>query len=126
MFMSLLLAGAVAHGAQELTALSAKAGGLETGMTRNQVIARLGPPTWAVLPSDTGDFKIPDSSISLMLAWKNAPCAPVVVDFDHSGKVIGWDEGRAVCGKDVELLRLELPGSRSCSQADRSRACGNQ
>jgi len=123
MLASLLLIATVVHSAQEITPLSAKAGRLDVGLTRPQVVKRLGRPTWAVLPGDTGDFKIPDPSVWLALVWKNAPCAPVVVDFDRNEKVIGWDEGRSVCGKDVELLRLEPSASRSCTLAGRSNFC---
>lgn len=124
MLASLLLITAMLQGAQEITPLSAKAGQLDIGLTRYQVVSRLGRATWAVVPGDTGDFKLPDSSISLILIWKNAPCAPVVVDFDRNGKVIGWDEGRGICGKDVELLRLEPSANSSCALADRSNFCG--
>jgi hypothetical protein len=123
MIASLMLFAAAFQGAQEITPLSAKAGRLENGLTRSEVIGRLGRPTWAVLPTDTGDFKIPDPSVSLVLIWKNPPCAPVVVDLDRNKKVIGWDEGRAVCGKDVQLLQLEPPTTRSCSLSDRTNFC---
>lgn len=123
MIASVLVVATVLHGAQSITSLSEKAQHLEIGMTRDHVIARLGPATWALLPTDTGDFSIPDASVSLVLIWKNPPCAPVLMDFDRDGTLIGMDEGRSVCGKDVELFKFEPPDSRSCARTDRNSDC---
>jgi len=123
MIASLVILSVALQGAQEITPLSTKAGQLANGLTRSEVIGRLGRPTWAILPTDKGDFKTPDASVSLVLIWKNPPCAPVVVDFDRNKEAIGWDEGRAICGKDVQLLQLEPPSTRLCSLTDRNNYC---
>jgi len=104
-----------------VTSLSKKASELKIGMSRKVVINLLDHPTWAVIPSDKGDFALPDPRIKLELYWKNTPCSPVVVQFNSVYKVTGWDEGRVYCGKDAYLL--EPPNNYSCGKADRSKFC---
>jgi hypothetical protein len=104
-----------------MTALSQKASQLKMGMTREAVIRLLGSPTWASIPGDTGEFAIPAPQIALELFWRNPDCAPVVVDFDYNLRVIGWDEGRAICGKDAHLFQ---PSEEySCNKSDRAKFC---
>lgn len=106
---------------QGRTAISKKAGSLKIGMTRQAVIALLGPATWASIPGDKGDFELPDPSFSLQLRWPSPGCFPVVANFDQSGKLNGWDEGR-VCIKDADKF---VPSAEySCAKKDRSRLCG--
>ncbi|UCG94450.1 MAG: hypothetical protein JSW13_01440 [Candidatus Aerophobus sp.] len=104
-----------------VTNLSKKAANLELGMSRKTVINLLGRATWAVIPSDKGEFALPDPRIRLELYWKNPGCAPVIVQFNKNLKVIGWDEGRAYCGKDAHLF--EPSGRYSCSKSDRAKYC---
>ena len=104
-----------------LTSLSKKAAFLMLGMHHEAVINLLGQATWAVIPGDKGELALPDPRIRLELYWKNPGCAPVVVQFNHDFKVIGWDEGRAYCGKDAHLL--EPSGEYSCNKPDRAKFC---
>lgn len=69
------------------TELSKKAAHLREGMTKEQVIKLLGPPTWANT----------DKGVPLTLGWRNDNCNPVVVTFDKNLLVNGWDEGRVEC-----------------------------
>lgn len=105
----------------EITNLSKKAAKLKIGMSRQDVISLLGNPSWAVIPTDKGDFYISSSSVALGLYWKNTPCSPVVVDFDNTYKVDGWDEGRALCGDEAYLF--EPSNEYSCSNGDRAEFC---
>jgi hypothetical protein len=105
----------------EVTSLSEKASHLKIGMSRQEVIKLLGPPTWAVIPGDRGQFTLSDPSLSLELHWKNRPCAPVVVQFNRNNRVDGWDEGRAICGEDAKLF--ELTKDYSSKRPDRSKFC---
>lgn len=105
----------------EITSLSKKASRLKLRMSRQEVISLLGHPTWAVIPGDKGDLALPDPRIRLELYWKNTPCSPVIVQFDSAYKTTGWDQGRAVCGKDVHLF--DPPKEYLCGKADRSKLC---
>jgi hypothetical protein len=105
----------------EITNLSKKASELKIGMSRQAIISLLGHPTWAVIPSDKGRLSLPDSRIRLTLYWKNAPCTPVIVQFDSAYKATGWSEGRVSCGKDVHLL--DPSNEYSCAKVDRSKFC---
>ena len=105
----------------QVTSLSKKASRLKIGMSRKSVISLLGHATWAVIPGDKGDLALPDSMISLELYWRNRPCSPVVVEFDSAYKATGWDEGRAICGKDAQLF--EPSNKYSCDKADRLKLC---
>jgi len=121
LLVSMFLASAVF--ASQSTDLSGKAAKLRDGMTRSEVVALLGRATWAAIPKDTGDFELSNKDLLFALYWKNRPCSPVVVDFSVSGNVVGWDEGRGVCGADMGHLKLEPPASLSCAKADRARLC---
>jgi len=105
----------------EVTTLSQKASELKLRMSRKAVINLLGHPTWAVMPSDKGEWALPDSRIKLELYWKNTPCSPVIVQFNSAYKVTGWDEGRGFCGKDVHLF--EPSNEYSCGKSDRKIFC---
>jgi len=106
---------------EETTSLSKKASGLKNGMSRQAIISLLGHPTWAVIPGDKGQLSLSDPRIRLELYWKNAPCTPVVVQFDSAYKATGWSEGRVACGKDVHLS--DPSKEYSCGKADRSKFC---
>ena len=105
----------------ETTILSKKASQLKFGMSKQATIGLLGQPTWVIIPSDEGEFSLPNSRIRLELYWKNTPCAPVIVQFDGKYKTIGWDQGIAFCGKDVYLF--EPPEEYLCTKADRAKFC---
>lgn len=105
----------------EITSLSKKAATLTIGMSRQDVVSLLGIPSWAVIPTDKGDFHLSSVRAILGLYWKNTPCSPVVVDFDDAYKVIGWDEGRALCGDDASLYEPSI--EYSCSKKDRAELC---
>ena len=120
--LSLIIALSLSYTyANEITNLSKKASKLKLKMSRQEVISLLGYPTWAVISSDEGELALPDPRIRLELYWKNTPCSPVVVQFDGNYKTTGWDEGRAVCGKDVYLL--DPPKEYSCDKTDRTDLC---
>jgi len=111
--------------AADLTPLSQKAARLKIGMTRGEAIHLLGAPTWAIIPGDSGKFKLPEptvnSSMFFELRWANAGCVPVVVSFDQNMVVKGWDEGRWLCGKGAKVFE---PGrDYSCKKTDRNKFC---
>lgn len=118
--LSVILIAFYSAMAGKITALSKKASQLKMGMSREIVIQLLGPATWASIPSDTGEFAIPDPSIKLELYWRNPGCTPVVVDFDSNLRVVGRDEGR-VCLDGSELS--EPTDEYSCAKHDRVRFC---
>ena len=66
------------------TKLSKKAIHLRIGMTKKEVFALLGTPTWA-------------RGTPLIWTWQNGQCNPVEVYFDYDNIVIGFNEGRAEC-----------------------------
>ena len=122
LIIALIVAFPISHVLSgEITSLSKKASALKIGMTRQAAINLLGTSAWAVIPGDKGDLELPDPRIRLELYWKNPPCSPMVVQFDSSYKVTGWDEGKAFCGKDAHLF--EPSNEYSCGKADRTKFC---
>ena len=102
------------------TALSLKAAQLKSGMTRAQVIALLGPPTWVRLPSDKGEDALPAGQ-TLELRWANGNCNPVAVSFNAAGRINGTDEGRALC---LDKPYPYVPDdSLSCKRKPRAKYC---
>jgi hypothetical protein len=123
--MKILLAIVILNGfilidAHSATKLSEKASEIKIGMSRQSVIRLLGSATWAFIPGEEGDCALPNPSIGLELYWRNPGCAPVVVQFDHSNIVMGWDEGR-LCIKDAHVL--EPSDECSCKKSDRVKFC---
>jgi len=100
--------------------ISVKAGRLKLGMRRPEVIALLGPATWAKLPKDKGSDPL-EPHFSLELKWRSPGCAPVVVVFDAAAKVSGWDEGR-LCRKNAEIFNPT--DEFACTKKDRASLCG--
>ncbi len=94
---------------------------LQTGLHRQVVTKMLGPATWATIPTDTGELKLPDRRIGLILYWRNTPCTPVKAQFNNDYKLVGWDEGRSYCKEDAYLA--EPPAEYSCGKSDRSKLC---
>lgn len=107
----------------KVTELSTLASSITDDLPRSAVIGLLGRATWVVLPSDQGDHKISNPAVGYVLYWSNSSCAPVVVSFSAGGRVLGVDEGRGVCGPDVELLQLVPPDAYSCADPERLRFC---
>lgn len=103
-----------------VTELSKKAAKLKTGMSKDETKLLLGPPTWAVLPTDKGEWKLhPAQRLELM--WRNGNCNPVVVSFDAKMRVDGWSEGRSVCGEKPYAF---APGDELlCKRPGRGTAC---
>jgi len=103
----------------DLTLLSRKAGRLQMGMSRSEVIRQLGPPDWVITPADTNkDWKCAPG-ITLNLAWRNGSHYPVVVDFTGNYTVIGWDEGQQEMPVTNSEHRLP-PSSLSATQPGRN------
>ena len=86
-----------------VTELSQQASELRLGMTTEEVLALLGPPSWAVTSEDSSEYSGLD--LPLLLIWKNGNCNPVEVEFSVVGEALGWNEGRALCG-DAEYAFL--------------------
>ena len=84
--------------------------------SREDVVARLGPATWAILPTDGGELAI-EPGVALSLLWDNGECRPVEFWFDHRMRVSGSDGGR-LCGA-VQISRERY----SCKRKDRERYC---
>jgi len=109
----------------ETTNLSRKAAGLKMGMSRSDVIAKLGPADFVVHSSDTGEsaqeLRQYGSGILFELYWKNGKCGPVVAQFNGSSKATGWNEGRALC---LDEEYTYLPDSHySCATSANSNLC---
>src|SRR5687768_11742211 len=102
---------------KEVTELSKKADQLKHGTTRAEVIRLLGTPTWAILPTDKGEWELA-KSLSLELRWSNGNCNNVAVSFDRTGKLTGSDAGRAVCFD--KFYPLNPPDELSCKRKDRA------
>ena len=67
-------------------------------MTKTEVLTLLDQPSWAVTSDDASDLAEP--GIPLTLIWRNGNCNPVMVNFDSTGNIMSWDEGRAICGDE--------------------------
>ena len=106
---------------RDLPALTKKAAQLKITTSRQSAIKLLGHATWAIIPSDKGEWALSDPKIKLELYWKNRPCSPVVVQFDSAYKITGWDEGRSACGIYAHLF--EPPDEYSCNKLDRAKFC---
>lgn len=119
--LAILLASAVfLPQTKPVTELSKRAAQLKLKMSKAEVLAVLGPATWAILPTDRGDWALEPHQI-LELRWANGNCNNVAVSFDRSGRVSGWDEGRAVCAD--KPYSYNPPDKVSCKQKDRAKAC---
>lgn len=105
----------------DLPAITKRAKQLKVSSSRQSAIKLLGHSTWAIIPSDKGDWALSDPKIKLELYWKNRPCSPVIVQFDSAYKIIGWDEGRSACGNYAHLF--EPPDEYSCNKPDRANFC---
>ncbi len=106
----------------EITDLSKKASEINIRMPKKTVIRLLGRPTWAVIPSDGGEFAIrAPAMVKLELFWKNIPCSPVIVSFNSAYRVVGQDEGWGFCGKDAHIT--EPTNEYLCGKADRAKFC---
>jgi hypothetical protein len=103
------------------TELSKKASKLTLDFKRRGVINYLGPPTWAIIPGDTGDWALPDPRIAFELYWKNAPYFPVAVPFNWDEKVTGWNAGYMNCGEQIDVCEPE--DEHLCTRPDRSKYC---
>lgn len=102
------------------TELSKKAEQVKKGMSKSEVLKLLGAPTWALLHTDKGDWKL-DPQLGLELRWDNRNCSNVAVQFDLANKVTGWDEGRALCLD--KPYTFNPPAELSCKQKDRAKLC---
>ena len=105
----------------DLPPITKKATQLKIAASRQSAIKLLGHSTWAIIPSDKGEWALSDPKIKLELYWKNRPCSPVVVQFDSAYKITGWDEGRSACGNYAHLF--EPPDEYLCNKPDRAKFC---
>jgi len=111
--------------AAEVTSLSKSAASIKMGMSRSNIIAKLGPADFVVHSADAGDSaqELRDFApgVLLELYWKNGKCGPVVVQFNANSKATGWDEGRAIC---LEKEYSYLPDSQyGCTNSTHSNLC---
>ena len=80
---------------ETVTELSGRASKIWIGMVKSEVIALLGPPSWAVTSNDSSEYSGHD--LPLLLIWKNGNCNPVEVEFSFLGDALSWSEGRLLC-----------------------------
>lgn len=106
-----------------VTQASKKAATISMSSDQRAVLNVLGPPTWVAVPLDDGAFRLTNDAVSFVLYWRNTPCSPVAVSFDSSGRAVGVDEGRGVCGPNVQLFELEPSVDYACSLEDRAELC---
>ena len=106
------------------TKLSKKTKKIKPGMSREEVLSILGPPTWAILPSDGGQFSISNySQIRLELRWDNGPqCLPVTVQFDRDHEVVSVGKGRT-CDRSGFDESMFPTGEHGCWNEDRAEMC---
>jgi len=116
-----LLAISGAGFARQPPPLISTARSLPPNVSRQAAIAALGPATWAVIPKDTGDYRLHGSRELYRLYWAVPGCVPVDIGFDASGRAVGVGAPN-LCGADAAGMTA-LPASRSCAKADRRRLC---
>lgn len=93
---------------------------LKLGMSRSDVIRKLGKPNWAAIPGDEGQLSLPDASFGLELRWSNPACRDVVVMFSPPPhQVIGWDDGASYCKMPIKADYEDF----SCELPDRKQFC---
>lgn len=93
---------------------------IDIDMSREQVIAAMGPADWAAIPGDSGMLSLPDNEFGLELRWSNPDCRDVVVSFSPPPyKVIGWDAGSDFCRMGLKEEKTDF----SCDLPDRSKLC---
>ena len=93
---------------------------LKLGMSRNDVIRRMGKPDWAIIPGDKKPLSLPDATFGLELRWHNPACRNVVVMFSPPPyRVIGWDSGATYCSRRAK----ENYDALSCALPDRNHLC---
>lgn len=100
--------------------MSRKVNDLALGMTREEVIRKMGLPDWAAVWGDDGPLAPPDEEIALELRWKNPECREVLVMFSPEHKVVGWDDGAHFCNADLSMEGRE---QYACTQPDRAQYC---
>ena len=104
------------------TELSKKAATVEPfSSTRAAVVALLGPPTWAILPTDKDSYAIESREVAYELRWRNTPCYQIVVSFTAANISNGLDAG-FVCTRGG-YPPPDPPTSTLCTRPDRLRYC---
>lgn len=106
--------------ARQESYLSRKVSDITLGMSRNEVIRRMGLPDWAVVWGDDGVLSTPDPEIALELRWKNPECREISVMFSPENDVIGWDDGANFCNAGLPMEDRE---QYACTQPDRQQYC---
>ncbi len=106
------------------TELSKKTKQIKPGMSREKVVAILGLPMWAILPSDSGELTLSNyTDIRLELRWDNGPkCLPVTVQFDGEHEVVAVGKGRT-CNRSGIDKKLLPPDGYGCWHKDRAEVC---
>lgn len=108
------------------TPKSLEAATFQSGMSRTQIINRLGQADFIVHRSDEGgsaeELRNFAPGVAFELYWANGRCNPVIVQFDAGQSVTGWDEGRAIC---LDSTYTFLPETAySCAFSRHSAYCG--
>lgn len=101
----------------QVTELSRQASRLRLGLSMCEVISMLGDPTWIIWNGED-----PETEPFDVLLWENGSCFPVVSDFD-GGVLVGWNEGRSMCGLDASTLDLAHPAGQFRTSTDRNVNC---
>ena len=106
---------------KQITARSKKITELSLGMSRYEVLRKMGPPTWAVVKGDTGRWSLYPNQ-ALVLYWHNGACNPVGAAFNDQDVLMGWDAGRALCYTDGSYP-LVPADSQKCPRSDERLFC---
>ena len=105
----------------ERTELSERTDRLREGISREEVVALLGPADFADLPGEDGRFSLVGTEGNLTLFWRNGACEPAASSFGEGGGLVLWQSGLSCGGVTSHYVRLLA--DQACSREDRAALC---
>lgn len=101
----------------QITDLSRETSQLRSGLSMCEVVDLLGAPSWIIWNEEDPEHEPFD-----VLYWENTSCIPVAADFDD-GVLVGWNEGRVMCGLDAATLDVVHPAEQFRTSSERNVDC---
>jgi hypothetical protein len=102
------------------TTLTLKVAKLKVGLSRVDVIKRLGKPDWIITPEDKHpDWKL-RTGVTLRFIYRNPLHSFVIIDFEGNNNAADWDEGRIEMS-DEALAVVQPPDDFLSTRQDRSK-----